>query len=61
MLSKCGLGIVHEEIVYITKCKSLSACLRGPDEIITRAGSGPRAVCWAPLVYVMNYTVIYIV
>ena len=26
---------IYNEIVYITKCKSLSACLRGPNEIIT--------------------------
>jgi len=27
----------------------LTECLRGPDETVSRAGFGPRAVVWRPL------------
>jgi len=28
----------------------LAKCLRGPDEMASRAGFGPRAVVWRPLI-----------
>ncbi|UYV73035.1 EPM2AIP1, partial [Cordylochernes scorpioides] len=37
-----------------SKMKSFQVCLRGPDKICLRAGCGPRAVVWRPLLLGVN-------
>jgi len=37
----------------------LANCLRGPDEMASRAGFGPRVIVWRPLAYTSGGEPIY--